>query len=348
MNFIQPTEHVIAMDYNAMPGRRFNDDELAQLRDAGVQTVACYLRWDWTETASGVYDWTAIDSEVEAIRAAGLKALVKCYLWPPSFFPDNWYLWAQDGTIKRTLGQFDAVGDVAEQPCISPWHPEAAERHWGFIARACGHLDLPGVQCVNISPANGAALLPGANLFYDPAAQRSWQRFAWRKSGESRLREEMGDAKPDSMALDWLRSTLIPFQIETQRIFVRHCGEYWTMLHHAFETIPSTGNWLIDDLYAALRREFPEAEHWGICYTVFRPGETRGIGGVERDIKQHGIKMLVAAEGPIGLLTNTKRAITMGARGMLVGPLAPYLGFDRMQPWMFEAIRTSLRQWEQV
>jgi hypothetical protein len=336
MSFIQSDERILILDYNSYAGCELNADELSSLGDAGVKTVACYLRWCRVEKEKGVYDWSSMDAEVERIRKAGLKVIIKAYFSAPPFFPDAWYIRGKHGDIQRNIGAANPDGDHFSSS-LSYWNPEAWNYHLEFIKRVCERYCSEHVLCINIAPANGEALIPGNNYLYDDYALASYRAF----TGTD---EVPGEALPGTPTLEWLRETVIPAQVETQRIFHHYGGEYWTMLHHAFETIPSTGNWLIDDLYRALHRELGD-EHWGICYTLFRPGETRGLWGAEQDINRHGIKMLFASEGPMGLLTNTRRSIEMGARGMLTGPLAPYLGYTRMQSWMFEAIKNTLKNW---
>jgi len=340
MSFIQPDEHIVIMDYIQYPPcEAFTNDDLARLHDAGIKTIMCYLRWDRAEPEMGVYDWSQIDEEVARIRAAGMKTIVKVYLCTPTYFPEDRYARKANGKVHNTFGAADAMGDPSDWSLISYWNPDVWAHHLQFIERACKHYTAEDVLCINIAPANGESLIFGDGCFYDKCAIESYQKFA----GDNSLPVE--NAVPGTQTLDWLRATTIPAQIETQRIFHKYGHEYWTMLHHAFETIPSTGNWLIDDLYCALHKELGD-EHWGICYTVFRPGETRGLWGPEQDIKRHGVKMLFGAEGAEGLLRNTQRAIQMGARAMMAGPLAPYLGHKHMEDWMYSAIRTSNRWWE--
>lgn len=337
MSFIQPDERIVILDYNSRPANRLNAEELVRLRDVGIKTVMCYLEWHQVETAPGVYDWSIPDADVERITTAGLKCILKVYLCTPTFFDEDWYLHNAAGEAQHSIEISDDVGDVHGWSVLSPWNMWAWNYHLEFIEKACERYARPDVLCINISPANGEGLLPGIDLLFDDYAVASYRHFTG-------MDDLPGEAVPGSATLDWLRETLIPGQVETQRIFQKYGGEYWTQLHHAFETIPSTGNWLIDDLYSALHKELGD-EHWGICYTVFRAGETRGLWGPEQDIKRHGVKMLFASEGPAGLLANTMKAIRMGARGMLTGPLAPYMRESRLQDWMYSAIRTTNGWW---
>ncbi len=338
MSFIGPDERIVILQYNQYERRDLTDDELARLADGGIKTVACYLRWQDSEPRRGIHEWSAIDRLVAQHRKAGLKTIVKVYCYAPTFFPDNWYLRAKSGDVQRHVGPRTPEGDNYTST-LSYWCPEAWAYHLQFVEEACQHFSAKDVLCINISPANGEALIPGNAYLYDAHAIESYRQHAGRA--------DIPDvALPGSPTLDWLRETVIPCQVETQRIFHRYGGEYWTMLHHAFETIPSTGNWLIDDLYRALHAELGD-EHWGICYTVFRPGDSRAPWGAAQDVKRHGVKMLFASEGPEGLLRNTKDAIDQGARGMLTGPLAPYMGHARMEEWMYDAIRQSATWWPQ-
>ncbi len=344
MSFIARDEHVIVMQYSGFPGHvQLQPDDLPRLRDCGVRTVMSYLNWSWIETAMGVYDWSSIDGLVEPILKAGMKAIVKVYPFlVPTFLPEAWYQRNSKGEVLRNLGGPNVQGDIPikDTGALSYWHPGAWDYHLGFIERACQHFDMPGVMCINIAPANGEGLLLGDSYYFDDWALGSFRACTGQQFPSN--------PTPGTLTLEWLCATIIPRQIETQAIFARHFGEYWTMLHHAFETIPSTGNWLIDDLYTALRQALTPAEHWGLCYTVFRPGETRGLWGPEQDVKRHCVKMLVAAEGCDGLNRNTERAIAMGMRGMFCAPVALYLGHNQMEPWMFQAIRDSIRLWEVV
>jgi hypothetical protein len=337
MSFLADSEHIVILEYNAYPGRSFGEGDLIRLRDVGVKTVICYLMWYQIETAPGVYDWSSLDLLIERYRRVGLKAIVKVALFPPDFFAEDWYTRDQAGNVQNRMDTTNGLGDWAYYPNISYWNPVGWRYHLDFIELACKRLSAPDVLCINISPANGEALIFGKNVLFDPAALASYRAFTGTDG-------RPGDAVPGSPTLDWMRATVIPGQIEMQRIFHGYGGEYWTMLHHAFETIPSTGNWLIDDLYDALHREFGN-EHWGICYTVYRPGETRGLWGPEQDIRRHGVKMLIASEGPQGLLDHTRNAIDRGARGMLCGPMAPYLGYNGLEEWMVAAIRETAGWW---
>ena len=338
MSFIGPDEHIVILEYNPYPGRTFSDPDLERLAAAGVKTIACYLMWYQVEPEPGVYDWSSVDLLVERYRRAGLKTIIKVCLFPPTSFNEDWYLRDRAGNVQNKMSAVDSRGDWEYYPNISYWNPDGWQYHLKFIELACEHLSAPDVLCINISPANGEALIPGNNLLFDPAAVASYRAF----TNSDGLPD---NAVPGSPTLDWLRATVIPGQIEMQRIFYGYGGEYWTMLHHAFETIPSTGNWLIDDLYTALHQEFGD-EHWGICYTVYRPGERRGLWGPGQDIQRHGVKMLFASEGPQGLRSNTRDAISKGARGMLTGPLAPYLGHNGVENWMLDAIRETAEWWK--
>ena len=347
MSYIAPDDFIAIIDYAGIygPESQYAPDDLLKLRDAGIQTVMTYLNWHTIETAPGVYDWSGVDAVVTGIREAGLKAIVWDYLFQiPYFLPESWYQRDRDGVALRKLGELDSQWDIPDfrAAALSYWNPDAWDYHLGFIERSCEHFDMPGVMCLNNAPANGEGLLQGTpgGYFYDNAALASFRAHVGDKTAIP------GRAVPGTPTLDWLRATIIPAQLETQRIFVRYFGEYWTLLHHAFETIPATGNWLLDDLYDTLRAELAPAEHWGLCCTVFREGEMRGLWGPEYDVKRHGVKMLVAAEGPDGLNRNTDKAIAMGMRGMFCGPLAPYMGHTRMEEWMLQAIRDSLRKWE--
>lgn len=343
MSFIADDEHIVLVDYATLYDRPLTGDDLRRARDCGVRSVMLYLNWHDIEKERGHYDWSSIDPIVERIRRAGLKAIVKNYLYQiPLFLPESWYERDERGFRLRNVGTWNYNGDIGLDHCgvLSPWHPDAWAYHLGFVEQVCGHFASPDVLCINIAPANGEAINPGANCFHDESALESFRAFV----GDDQATP--GQATPGTPTLDWLRRTLIPAQVETQRVYVRHYGEYWTMLHHAFETIPSTGNWLIDDLYTELKRQFPLAEHWGMCYTVFRPGETRGLWGPEQDVKRYGLNMLVAAEGAVGLRLYTHRAISMGVRGMFCGPLAPYLGYAKTEDWMFDNLAWSIREWE--
>ena len=335
MSFIESNEHILILDYNSYPGLAFREDELAKLRDAGIKTVACYMSWYLTEPSQGEYDWSIVDELVNSYHKVGLKAIVKTYFNAPPFFPDDWYICDADGNIQRHVGEPFLNGEVPVST-LSYWNPNAWDYHLRFIERVCERYSDSNTLCINIAPANGEALIPGSNYLFDNYALASYKQFTGSNTP--------GEALPGTPTLDWLRETVIPGQVETQRIFQKHGGEYWTMLHHAFETIPSTGNWLIDDLYTALHKELGD-EHWGICYTLYRPGETRGLWGAKQDIDRHGVKMLFASEGPAGLNTNTMNAIGQGARGMLTGPLAPYLSGGRMEDWMYEAIQKTNEWW---
>lgn len=336
MTFISEDEHIIILDYNIFQIGELNSDELSKLKDAGIKTVNCYMRWNLTEPSKGVYDWSQIDAEVYKIHKAGLKAMICTYFSAPPFFPDDWYIRATNGDIQRHIG-YDALSGEDSTSTLSYWNPNAWDYHLRFIEKVCDHfLDSRNI-CINVSPANGEALIPGDDYLFDDYALTSYRQF-------TKTDGIPGNAVPGSATLDWLRETVIPCQVETQRIFQWYYDEYWTMLHHAFETIPSTGNWLIDDLYVALHNELGD-EHWGMCYTVYRPGETRGLWGPKRDIERYGVKMFYASEGPAGLLANTRDAMCQGARGMLTGPLTPYLGSKRLEDWMYDAIRESGTWW---
>jgi len=346
MSFIADNEHIVILGYAGFwqGGTDFTPDDLRRMHDCGVQTVMYYINWHLIEQTLGVYDWSSIDNLVNPVLAAGMKAIVKVYAFQiPTFLPVEWYQRSPDGHVLNRVGVPDKEGNIPirDSGAISYWHPDGWAYALGFVEKACQHFDMPGVQCINVAPCNGEGLIFGDEPHYfDDAALASFRHY-------------MGDAKalpgiptPGTPTLDWLRMTIIPRHIELQSIYARHYGEYWTMLHHAFETIPLTGNWLIDDLYYALKAELFPAEHWGLCYTVFRQGETRGLWGPEQDVKRHGIKMLVAAEGCEGLIRNTDKAIAMGMRGMFAGPLLPYAGTTVMEPWKFDAIRDSIRKWE--
>jgi len=103
--------------------------------------------------------------------------------------------------------------------------------------------------------------------------------------------------------------------------------------------------WLTDFLYASIARELPEANRWGCCFTVFRPN-VQAPWSAQHDQRRHGIQMLVGAEGPLGVRHNTQQAIQAGYRGFVMALFLPYGIQTRSEPWMFEDIERSVKQWQ--
>ena len=334
MSFLQPTDHLIIMDLWYEPrtnARCLTPPELQQLRTTGAGVILNFVNWRKIETAAGVYDWSFYDQLVEAYRTAGFRTLLMVYDEAPEWFPPDWYLTFQDGTIAKRVEGAGACG----WSMLSPWNEEAQSVARTFINLCRFHYDAPDVQCIAGFGKEGESLLiPGAHAWFDPAAKASWRLWCLQHDFKG---QETDLASPALLppVKEWLTASMVAYALNHHSLY----REPWTCLHRAF---PEDAGCFNDAIYTALNQPL-----WGIQWTYMSFKDVEIGKRTRRDKDTYQIKMWGGAEWVEGLRPHTPIAIAHGLQGLIVGPIHPYSGHDKIEDWMLEAMTWSLAQWPQ-
>ena len=143
--FIKPDEHIIIMDQSSnllMP------DELAMLRDAGVQTIylTAGVNWSQIQPRPGVWHLEYLDARIEEYERAGLKALIGFVSAVPRWKPDDWYFSPSSRKDGRGF--------------ISYTNPQTAADIDDFAGRLIERYEGYQAQLVYAMPADGEFPIP--------------------------------------------------------------------------------------------------------------------------------------------------------------------------------------------
>lgn len=342
MSYLKPDEFIMPIDFGTYyPAIAMTDDDMRRLYDAGIRTLNGYVVWDLIEHADGSLDWGYLDEWIGRVQSAGLKAAINCYEFPRADHAEAWYMRDCNGHLFRDRWQPRMqVNDYHEFVLLSPWHSAARAKHFWICEEVLRRYQSQALVCCTGPVHGGEMVLPHhVPSYYDEAALAAFRAF----SGVAQALPSR-DPLADPLTKTWLAQTLIDFYVAQARLFYTYTGESWTMFHRHFLAYARSCAWLIDDLHRAIQQALPQAERWGVCYAAYRPGVSNANSG-EIDQHQHGIQMLVGAEGPDGLRRNTQHAINSGVRGFVMGLLLPYSHRLKSEPWMFADIKWSLAQW---
>ena len=104
--FLSPNEYTLLMAAEGAT-RHLGLDDLKRLRDAGVQTMYQLFYWNDWELAPDVFNWAAIDTDLELAQKAGLKTILVGPCDGPLGYPPEWYS-AESG--RYTLLQSETRG----------------------------------------------------------------------------------------------------------------------------------------------------------------------------------------------------------------------------------------------
>ena len=150
----------------------------------------------------------------------------------------------------------------------------------------------------------------------------------------SRLTLPGDEILPTKVLVDWVigRNSLL----EPQH------NEIWTAYHHLTHPV-----WM-DELYNAMRVEFPSSEFYGIQFTYFGPVNRRRnmIPDLQHARDTWGIKYFVGSEYCQGLREHTPIAIEHGVWGFITSPFhfEQRQKYTNMEDWMFDELAWSLKQ----
>ncbi len=340
MGFLNNDEFFLLMDiaavgdfnplrYDLKPTKRYNHiplDDLKKLSDVGVRTTLPFqCIWDEIETAKGVYDWSYFDNYVNNATKAGMKTIL---FTPtagyPSWFPDEYFVWCEDGVHREAL---------------SPWNDEAQEVYFDFVDRLTKRYSSRN-HCMVVSSqlSVGETVLLNVPAFYDPAAVKSFQQFA---------DTDQMPAKGDNQTEVWLRESYIKLIIRQQAFLAdTQWREIFVMLHPAIADFGFYGNgnnW-IEEILFELKTQLEPVNINHIYYTWIQWSQYWWIMNKWRD--QFDEHVFGGAEYAEGLPMTTPAAIQNGLRGQIIAPCYPGI-HDKLESWMVENIRTAQNQWLQ-
>lgn len=362
--FIDRDEYIMLMDW---PAGLMSLDDLKVLHDAGVRTVYGYLHWSVVEPRPGVYRWEIPDSLVNRMLAADMK-LVLMVTEHITWAPDDWYVRQPDGRIWRNY--YDGYRDGWPYSILSPWNERAMAYQRDWERKVCARYNCPRVECVAGQPHGGETLLPGmAECWFDDAALASYRRYVrhhyddyltlYNMDTHSDCRDwdEVRPAQfPNRAAMaqapltvSWLHDSLIERVMEQQAIFsATPAHEAWYMLPQRdgefaeqFESGPRSCNWLAEELYRITPERLGAYTNI-LLYEVFRP---RGTQNILSHVRGYKGQTWVGSQYIEGLKTNTARAIGLGLRGFLTGPVHPDSGNRKFDPAWAETVAWSIGEW---
>ena len=286
--FMRPDEHIIIMDqgYNLlMP------DELAMLRDAGIQTVYFQggVSWYNIQPRPGVWHFEDLDARMLEYERAGLKVLIGFLSTMPYWKPWEWYF-NRDGRGIMSYTNPEAAADIDDLGYL------LIHRYKGM-----------GAQLVYAMPADGE--FPMA---YFP--------------GGGRLPVSDMD--------------LAAWVIDRQRQLEAQYGEIWSAFH--FSCFPT----YIGPTLEELTKAYPDSAHYSLQYTYWQhPYNVHDA--VQAIQKMYGVKYYVGSEYIQGMQQVTTHAINHGVR-LITSPIHSYQEHRRVEPWMLDVIKDTLRQYEEA
>ncbi len=315
-------------------------DSLKMLADAGATVALEFNQWDLTETAKGVYDWSHTDEMIARARSAGMRVLLMCAQNPPTWFPDDWYVWNEAGVPIRT---FDPLNPVTVWAAISPWNFEAMMHYNEYITMCCERYNSDEVLCIGSFSGSGEAFLPpGIAAVYDPWAIRSYQQFVGNRNAMPDMRQ------PDTQT--WVLDSLLLMTIAQMDIYCESSvyREIWMQAHPYYSTYsPFSGNTNLIDTYTSVHNTVRPDTMNALLFTVFDNGHDSFIFPFIEQLKANGIQVWGGGEWSAGLSRNTPRAIGCGLRGLVTAPLHPYLSHYEVEPWEIAAVYNSAQEFRQ-
>ena len=137
---------------------------------------------------------------------------------------------------------------------------------------------------------------------------------------------------------------LTKFMVDRQRIVANQHGEVWTKFHHNLGGNLDTTTAINDALYDAY--PIDEYEHYRIQSIQFTPGaKVEGEEFAKRAVLSNPrAKYFVGSEWPEGLKTNYDKAMEHGVYGFLTCPLHPFIPHTKIEDWMLDNIKETIRK----
>jgi len=332
MSFIRPDEFIILFHTGSLAL-----DDLKRVSDAGIHTAVFPILWEQIETKDGSYDWERLDAEVERLKAAGIKSLMRCHENAPDWFPDDWYLQSANGTLWRN---YFGYGGGDRFTLLSPWCEDAMTRQRAFM-RACNErYHDEWTQVYAGSPHAGEVILPGMIPCYcDPHAVKAYREFTGETGNPPDL-PTYASMKNQPKLVEWLRKSLTESVKTEQNIFPEiwlHLVERDTKFAEAFESGPRSGNWLMSELCANLPNELGKDLNV-ILWEVNRYG---GDQGALNNVKDVINKVWIGSQFCEGLSRFTHDSIDKGLRGFVTSPSPS----GKLEDWMLDAFKWSTAEW---
>ena len=363
--FLEPSEYTLLMAAEGST-RHLDLDDLKRLHDAGVQTMYQLFYWhDW-EPTPGIFNWAAIDVDLELAQKAQLKTLLVGPCDGPSGYPAAWYSAEMNGIPLCDL----ACGGHTWYS-LSPWHQDARQLTLDRIELVVRQRACDTVLCVRGGQHSGESLLPYApteGSFYDSAAVLSYQNYAkayydsdlatyWQENANWTHPYSWQDVRPTPMSwtseepararctVAWLRESLIHTALAEQAIYARQGHEIFFMLQHAWDSIWAAGNPFAHALYAEAIHRFTNPLTI-INYSRFDPHSLAEKILVKLSYGDLAFGDLwVGSEFCEGLRANTATVIQDGLRGTLTAPLSHMTNHAILEDWMVDAFVQANAQW---
>ena len=333
MSFIQPDEFIVLFHTGSL-----SMDDLKRISDAGIKTAVFPILWEQIETKDGSYNWERLDAEVERLKEAGIKSLMRCHENAPDWFPEDWYLRSASGSLWRNLHGY---GGSDRFTLLSLWCKDAMERQRAFM-RACNErYHDEWAQVYAGSPHAGEVLLPGMiPCYYDSHAITSYRSYTG-DAGDPPDIPTYASMKAQPKLVEWLRASLTESVKTEQNIFPEiwlHLVERDTKFAEAFESGPRSGNWLMAELCEDLPKRLSKKLNI-ILWEVNRYG---GDQGALENVKSVLDKVWIGSQFASGLYTYTEDSINKGLRGFVTNPSPS----GRLEDWMLDAIKWSIEKWK--
>jgi Beta-galactosidase len=316
MAFITPDDHIILMDIPKVTGQRVSQDEMCQLRDAGILTTfRFYTEWDEVNPAPGVWDFSGLDAYVAQANAVGMKTLLACYSHGPSWAPTDWLVQTATGPQPRVL---------------SPWNEAAQAASLELYTKMRDHFTSPTVEVIDTWLVDGETMFLNEPAWYDPEALASYKLVM----GSSAVPAVLN---PDTDK--WLHDSYIGMYMNQQTILQAAHNEVWTALHPALAGMYQNGNIWIPDLLANYAT-FPGVQ---ICQFYYTWIQWQYLWPAMLAWKaQFNTHVFGGAEYSTGLPTTAPAAKAFGG-GLLCGVLHPFTGIPVLQPGMVQLIREAIK-----
>ena len=326
MPFLTKDEHLIYMSMQLRyedPLIRLPEEDIITLVDAGIRTSIVYqVDWNVIEPVQGQRSWAYYDDLIGMLNRCGMKTIVLAFSWLPDWIPPEWLI-------------MDSYGNTAKM--ISPWNDEAWSYALGFIQELHDRYTVPGQSMsMNSWLTDGETLFPNDYYIYDQHAQAAFAE-RYNRSPEMAV-DALGQRE------EFLRFAQVKMMYELQSIHIENENrEIWYSLHPALEGYHGNGCDNIESILQTWRAAWPEANiNHLYCTWVMWHGYWPKMNAWRAAYGENSFGGAEYAEGVVG---TTRAAIDNGLRGLLINPCHPYTGHTRVEDWMLDNIRESLKLW---
>jgi hypothetical protein len=326
-HFMQDGERLIFMDLQVkyeLPDARLPADDIKALVDAGIRTAMIFhVDWNRIEPVRGERSYQYLVDRVGLLNDCGMKSLVMCHSYLPAWIPDEWKVRNQAGATLQM---------------ISPWNSEAMAYVTGFYSEFGLTFMKPYSMAMNGWLTDGETLFPNEVCIFDDAAKAAYRQVY---GGE-----EPGTSVAHS--LEFLKSMQISlFVFLNETLAQYNLGyEIWTQLHPALAGYVGNGCAYTADMLGAFKQRHAcgQINHLYCTWTQWDGYFPQMMG-----LKQaFGERVYGGAEYAEGVIDQTRKAISVGIDGLLIGPCHPFTGHERIEPWMLDNIKTAMGLWAAV